>query len=307
MHVISRDEAEPLLDWVELSEELRAGHEMPQARIDDMLLTIGSDTIHSRMAIIDGIGIASKTATIFPGNAEAGLPTINGAMVLYSGETGIPEALLDFRLVTKWKTAADSLLGARLLARPESRRILIVGAGTVARSLVEAYSSVFKHARFRIWNRTPANAEKLVAEMSAEYRLETAADLAEAAGRADVIACATMSPDPVIKGEWLVPGTHVDLVGAYRPDMREVDDTALLRSRIFVDSRETAVEDIGELAQPIESGVLDRSSVIADYYDIASGSFSRQADDEITLFKNGGGAHLDLMTARYIFRCWQQR
>ena len=307
MLVISRDEAEPLLDWVELSEELRAGHEMPKARIDDMLLTRGSDTVHSRMAIIDGIGIAAKTATIFPGNARAGLPTINGAMVLYSSETGIPEALIDFRLVTKWKTAADSLLGARLLARPESRRILIVGAGTVARSLVEAYSSAFADARFRIWNRTQANAERMVAEMSPGYRLETALDLAEAAGRADVIACATMSSDPVIKGEWLVPGTHVDLVGAYRPDMREVDDTALLRSRIFVDSRETAVEDIGELAQPIERGVLDGNSVIADYYDIARGSFSRLADNEITLFKNGGGAHLDLMTARYILRCWQRR
>lgn len=241
-----------------------------------------------------------KTATVFPENPSAGLPRVNGSVSLFSDRDGTLSAILDFHLVTKWKTAGDSLLAAMQLARKDSKRILIVGAGTVGRSLYEAYSAGFPNAQFTVWSRTRANAETMAADSS---NIKVADDLESAVRSADIITSATMSTDPLINGEWLQPGQHVDLIGAYRPDMREVDDLALTRSRIFVDSFETTVDHIGEISIPLRTGAISRSALLADYYDLAS--FRRQSDEEITLFKNGGGAHLDLMTASYIIKTWE--
>ena len=219
-------------------------------------------------------------------------------MSLFSDANGVLEAFLDFHLVTYWKTAGDSLLAARRLAPPGTSRILIVGAGTVAGSLRAAYGAAFPEAQFEVWNRTPAKAAALAAKHPRTVAVE---DLEEAVSRADVIASATMSTDPVIRGDWLRPGQHVDLIGAFRPDMREVDDTALIRARVFVDSRETTFGHIGELKIPLEAGVIAPDHIVADYYELEK--FTRSPDD-ITLFKNGGGAHLDLMTCKYIQSVW---
>ncbi len=215
---------------------------------------------------------------------------------------GTLEAIVDFHLVTKWKTAGDSITAARRLARPDSRNILIVGAGTVGRSLHDAYSAAFPNAQFTVWNRTTKNAELMAAERPT---LSVATDLEQAVRNADIVTSATMSTKPLIKGEWLQAGQHIDLIGAYRPDMREVDDAALQRSRIFVDSLDTTVRHIGEIKIPTESGVISTDDIVADYYNIKN--FTRQSDNEITLFKNGGGAHLDLMTSRYILDRWRTK
>jgi len=124
-------------------------------------------------------------------------------------------------------------------------------------------------------------------------------------GAADIIACATMSTEPVLRGAWLKPGQHVDLIGAYRPDMREADDAALQRAALFVDSRATTIGHIGELDIPLGTGAISASDLRGDLYDIVAGRAGRKSDDEITLFKNGGGAHLDLMTAGVILEVWQ--
>jgi ornithine cyclodeaminase/alanine dehydrogenase-like protein (mu-crystallin family) len=291
---------EAVLEWLPLTDALAAGHDLPRAEIGDTFLYRDPDTLLSRAAWIDGLGIAVKSATIFPGNADHDLPAINGGVALYSDTDGTPSAILDFHLVTKWKTAGDSLLAARRLARPDSRKVLIVGAGTVARSLVDAYSAAFPDAKFKIWNRTRAKAEALAADAGAEV----ADDLQSAVAGADIVACATMSTEPVLRGDWLSPGTHVDLIGAYRPDMREADDAAMTRARLFVDSLDTTLDHIGELKDPLSRGVVSRSDFVADYYDLPA--FTRQSVDEITLFKNGGGAHLDLMTAAHILDRWRQ-
>jgi ornithine cyclodeaminase/alanine dehydrogenase-like protein (mu-crystallin family) len=296
-------EGEARLSWTGLAEALEAGHRRPKAQITDNFLYRDPDTILNRVAWIDGMGIAVKTATLFPANPAHDKPTVNGGVVVYSDRDGTLEAVIDFHLVTKWKTAGDSLLAATKLARPDSRKILIVGAGTVAHSLREAYGSVWPEAEFLVWNRSPQGASRLA---NAYPGARVAPDLETAVREADIITCATMSHDPVIRGEWLQPGQHLDLIGAFRPDMREADDTALKRARIFVDSRETTLEHIGELAIPIAAGTISASDVIADYYDLESGRFTRGAEDEITLFKNGGGAHLDLMTSRYILDAWQE-
>jgi ornithine cyclodeaminase len=296
-------DAEGLLDWVDLTEAMIAGHRLPEARIGDTFLYRGNDTLLCRSAWIDGLGIAVKTGAVFPGNRSVGKPTIMGVVNLFSDADGSLEAMLDFGLVTKWKTAADSLLSARLLARPGSRRFLLVGAGVVARSMVEAYRAVFPAAEFTVWSRTEASARSFAAETGASV----ATDLESAVRNAEVIATATMTGEPLIRGAWLQPGTHLDLIGAYTPAMREVDNDAMARARVFVDARATTVHHIGELMTPIAQGAMRESDVLGDFYDIASGAFARRSDSEITIAKNGGGAHLDLITARYILSAWRAR
>lgn len=290
-------EVEARLDWRCLCDAIEEGHARPRAEIADSFLYRGADTLLSRAAWIDGLGQLVKTATIFPGNAGIGKPAVNGSAALYSDTDGTLSAIVDFHLLTKWKTAGDSLCAARRLARADSAAILIVGAGTVAASLREAYGALFPDARFAVWNRSREGAERLAARYPG---MAVADDLAAAVGAADIITCATMATEPLLRGDWLRPGQHVDLIGAYRPDMREADDLALTRSRIFVDSRATTIGHIGELKIPLARGVIAQSDVVADYYDLPSGAFARRSEGEITLFKNGGGAHLDLMTARYI-------
>ena len=290
-------EAEAKLDWLKLGAALEAGHMLPRAEISDSFLYRGKDTLLNRAAWIDGLGLLVKSATIFPENAAQNLLAVNGGAALYGDKNGLLEALVDFHFLTKYKTAGDSLFAAMKLARPESKTILIVGAGTVSRSLRAAYGAGFPKARFLIWNRNIARAEALARDFS---NTDVAESLADAVQQADIVTCATMVTEPILQGEWLKAGQHIDLIGAYRPDMREADDAALKKARIFVDSRATTIEHIGELKRPIAAGVITADDVVADYYDIASGAFARGNNTEITLFKNGGGAHLDLMTAAYI-------
>ena len=290
-------EAERHLDWLALTDALAAGHDLPPAQVKDVFLYNEGNTLLNRSAWIAGLGVLVKAATVFPGNPAKGKPMVGGAVNLMSDADGSLTAILDFALVTKWKTAGDSLLAARRLARPDSRNILIVGAGTVGRSLLAAYGAAFPDAQFTVWNRSPKGAQDFVAD---HPQVAIADDLESAVRAADIVTSATMSTDPIIRGDWLQPGQHIDLIGAYRPDMREADDTAILRSRVFVDNRHTTMEHIGELKAPLSAGVIQPDHVIGDYYDLSS--FRRHAPDEITLFKNGGGAHLDLMTADYILR-----
>ncbi|MES2813346.1 MAG: ornithine cyclodeaminase [Pseudomonadota bacterium] len=291
-------DAERFLDWQGLTQALEAGHRLPKAEIKDIFLYRRDDTLLDRAAWIDGLGSLVKIGTIVPGNAGRGVPTINGIVNLFDDVTGELTALIDFHLVTKWKTAGDSLLSASRLARKDSRNILLVGAGVVAQNMVQAYSSIFPEARFTTWSRTRATAEAM--------GLPVADDLETAVRAADIICCATMAKAPLIKGDWLQPGQHLDLIGAYTPAMREVDDTAMARARIFVDARATTIHHIGELMDPIASGAITEADVIADFYDDPA-LYARRSADEITIAKNGGGAHLDLMTATYIADRWRNR
>lgn len=298
--IIPFDEGEAHLDWLRLTDALAAGHDRPKAEIADVFLYRGKDTLLNRSAWIDGLGVAVKAATVFPGNPGRGKPLIGGAVNLFDDADGSLAAVVDFHLVTKWKTAGDSLLAARRLARPDSRKILILGAGTVGAALRQAYAAAFPGARFTVWNRTADKARAFAAENDTDWT----EDLPGAVAGADIITSATMSSEPILKGDWLRPGQHVDLIGAYRPDMREADDTALQRARVFVDSYDTTLDHIGELKIPLASGAIARDHVLADYY--SPDRFRRETEAEITLFKNGGGAHLDLMTAAHILDAWRR-
>lgn len=289
-------DVEAKLDWIALTEAIVAGHALPRAEVADTILRRGADTLLTRSAWIDGLGLAVKAASVFPDNPRRGVPAIDGVVNLLSDTTGALEALVDFTLVTKWKTAGDSLLAARRLARPDARNILIVGAGAVAHSIAEAYAAGFPGARFTVWARNPEAAAALAEATGAT----PVRDLQQAVGAAEIVVSATMATAPIIRGEWLRPGTHLDLIGAYRPDMREADNDCFRRARVFCDARATTIHHIGEFMAPLAEGAMSETDIVADYYDLASGAFARRSDQEITLCKNGGGAHLDLMTARYI-------
>lgn len=300
---------EHLLNWKGVCTAMIEGHRKGRADIDDILFRHGEDALLSRAAWIRGLGIAVKSATIFPGNGTRtpALPSIHALVSLFDDETGVPVALLDGTLVTKWKTAGDSVLGASLLARPESRVLLIIGAGTVAASLAEAYPEIFPGLeKVLIWNRTAQKARDLAMRAKSDnYLVESVEDLGSAVTEADIVSSATMSTVPLIKGEWISPGTHVDLIGAYRADMREADDMLIKISELFVDSRETAIHDTGELHIPIRNGIINEHHVRADLYDLCNGAPGRTSAQAITVYKNAGGAHLDLMTAKFINSVYQ--
>lgn len=297
---------EAVLDWLELIDCLREGHLYPQPQLEDNLLVQGPNRMLNRLAWIEGLGSAVKTCTIYPDNAENEIPAINGMMTIFSNDNGTPEAIIDFHLVTKWKTAADSLLATSLLAPHNPRKYLVIGAGTVARSLIEAYMTLFPELEIMVWNRTRSRVMELVDDYQDICVINNVEDLPKAAGMSDIISCATMSQDPVLRGDWISPSTHIDLVGAFTPEMREADDKILRIGDLFVDYRRTTVDHIGELTIPMANGILSEDDVIADFYDIKSGGFARKSDEGVTVFKNGGGAHLDLMTGRYIYQKWQQ-
>ena len=295
--IIPFAEGQKRLDWLTLVAALNLGHKGPKAKINDLFLYRGADTLLSRSAWIDGMGLLTKTATIFPGNSKSSQPMVGGGVLLFDDQNGQLTATIDFHLITKWKTAGDSLMAALALAPVGARKILIVGAGTVGKSLLEAFSAGFPDATFTIWNRSPAGAQAFADATGAVV----AVDLETAVRTADIILTCTMTTEPIIKGAWLRPGQHLNMIGAYRPDMREADDEALQKSRLFVDSFDTTLSHIGELKIPLETGVISHDHVLADYYNLAT---FQAGPDDITVFKNGGGAHLDLMTARYVLDRW---
>ena len=242
-----------------------------------------------------------KLVSVFPENEAKGLASVQGLYVLFDGSNGLPLAAIDGAAITLWKTAANSALAASYLARREARTLLMVGAGALAPYLARAHCAVRPIAEVMIWNRTAKNAERMAAALARPgLTVEVADDLPSAVARADVVSCATMATAPVITGAWLSPGVHVDLVGGYRPDMREADDEAVRRARVFIDAWFTAADHCGDICQPFAAGLL-RKEDITDTFQLARGERpGRLREDEITLFKSGGGGHEDLGTAQHI-------
>jgi len=299
MRLIGADALEGRLDWPGAVAALEAGHRLARAELGDVFLGPGDDTLMARAARIEGLGAGVKTFTVRPGNAALGLPSVQGAMLVY-GDDGAAAAAVDFASVTRWKTVADSLLGAKLLARRDPRVLVICGAGAVAGALAEGYAAIYPGLEaVRIWNRSPAGAQALAARLVAQgVPAEAAGDLRAALRGADIVAAATMATEPILRGAWLEPHVHLDLVGAFKADMREADDAALQALRVFVDSRESTAH-IGEIAIPLAAGVIGEADIVGDLYDLLRGDVVPERGAG-SLYKNGGGAHLDLMIARWM-------
>lgn len=244
-----------------------------------------------------------KIVSVSPDNNAKNLPAVMGSYLLLDGVTGAPLALIDGPRLTLWRTAAASALAATFLAREDASKLLLIGAGALAPFLARAHASVRPIREIRIWNRTPANAEKLAATLSAEgFQAEAADSLEATLGWADIISSATISPEPLVRGDCLKPGAHVDLVGAYLPTMRESDDAAMQRASVFVDVRESALKEAGDIVQALRSGALTQDRIRADLYGLCRGEHPGRRDaEEITLFKSVGAAIEDLFAGVAVF------
>jgi ornithine cyclodeaminase len=251
-----------------------------------------------------GVGdfLGVKIVNVFPGNVARGLPAVSGLYVLQSGVTGEALATMDGTRLTLWRTAAASALAARYLARTDAKRLLVVGAGALAPFLARAHASQRPIETMSVWNHRPEAARRLVDSLSAQgYRAHAVEHLQDAAREADIISCATLSPTPLIAGAWLNAGQHLDLVGAFNMHMREVDDAALTRARIFVDTN-AALSEGGDVALALKSGALTRADVVADLAALTRGASGRGGPDEITLFKSVGAAIEDLAAAMLVWK-----
>ncbi len=291
-------------NWAMVIDALRAGHQREPARLGDTLLADGDRKLLVRSAWVPGIGAGVKAVTVFPDNpaARPALPSVQGQVLLFDDHSGAVAASLPGEPVTKWKTAGDSALGSMLLSSPDARILLMIGAGAMAEPLIRAHLSVRPGiTKVLLFNRSADRVTALARRLDdLSQSVRVCADLPEAVAAADIVCCATLSAEPLIHGQWLKSGAHVDLVGAYTPQMREADDAVIQRGRIFVDSFETTVGHIGEIQIPLDSGVLAHDDIQGDFYALVQGRKARQSDDEITVFKNGGGAHLDVMVASAI-------
>jgi ornithine cyclodeaminase len=211
--------------------------------------------------------------------------------------------VLDATRLTVWRTAAASALAARILARPDASRMLMVGAGALAPYFIRAHASVRPLREVRIWNRTRARAEAVAAAFAGTSLDVTVTDDLEAACRwADVISTATMSAEPLVRGAWLTPGTHVDSAGAYHKGLRETDDEVVRRARIFVDTRDGAFGEAGDLLQPLAAGVITREAIRGDLADLVRGTVAgRGSETDITFFKSVGASIEDLAAATAVY------
>ena len=244
-----------------------------------------------------GAYVGTKIVDVFPDNGRLGLPAVMGVYVLQSGETGAPLAVLDGTRLTHWRTAAVSALGADLLAPPHAARLLLVGSGALAPMLARAHAALRPVSQVAVWNHRPAGAARLAAELRAGgLPAEAVTDLEAAVRAADIVSCATLSTAPLIRGAWLRPGQHLDLVGAFTMGMREADDEALRRARVVVDTP-AALTEGGDVAVAIRDGALAREAVV-DLGALCRGEApGRGSPEEITLFKPVGTAIADLATA----------
>jgi ornithine cyclodeaminase len=281
-----------------------AAHRRPKIEIQDGYLGNEMGQYFVRHAVDHGRFMASKLITSFPANLAGGkLPAVQALCVLFDGTNGRPLAVIDGTEITYWRAAADSALGAKFLAPPRPKTLLVIGAGELSLRLVRAHRAVRPSLqRVLIWNRTSARAADVASLVTREgIEAEAVQDLDAATQVAEIITACTRSHEPLIKGANLRPGTHLDLVGGYTPQTREADDEAARRALVFVDRRESAFGGVGDILQPIASGAIGATDVLGDLYDLASGSIAgRRSLTDITFFKNAGGGHLDLMTAEVV-------
>jgi ornithine cyclodeaminase/alanine dehydrogenase-like protein (mu-crystallin family) len=305
MRFVAAEEIRRILSFPMLVAALESGHRRPKIEIQDGFLGSEKEQYFVRHAVDRGRFMASKLITSFPANLIKGeLPAVQAVCVLFDGANGRPLAIMDGTEITYWRTAADSALGAKILAPAAPATLLIVGAGQMSSWLVRAHRTVRPSLRrVLIWNRSQERATELSVSLRQEgIEAEAVDDLASATRLADLICTCTRSHEPLVLGANLRPGTHLDLVGGYTPETREADDEAARRARVFVDRRESAFKGVGDILQPIANGAIGTADVLGDLYDLVGGAVpGRRSLSDITFFKNAGGAHLDLMTAELVF------
>ncbi|MEO8202373.1 MAG: ornithine cyclodeaminase family protein [Betaproteobacteria bacterium] len=303
---INADEIHAALDYPGLVDALRAafaaGAESPLR--SSYAVTPEGDRLLLMPAWRAGLDIGVKLVTVFPRNLAGGLASVSAIYVLLDGATGHPRALLDGEALTLRRTAAASALASSFLSRTDSTRLLVVGTGALAPCMAAAHCAVRPIREVVVWGRSALRAQSLARQLAAEGLPARASDdLATALATADIVTCATTSREPIILGEQVRPGTHVDLVGAFTRDMRECDDALVARAEVFVDTFAGALQEAGDLVQPLASGSVAPSHIRAEMADLVAGRHAgRNSADAITLFKSVGTALEDLCAATLVYK-----
>jgi alanine dehydrogenase len=316
--ILSAAEVDAALDDLALIDRLdalfRAGCEMPVRHHHKIAEPVGLGSADAMLLLMPAwtrgpkshLGI--KVVTVFPDNGRRSLPSIYGQYLLLDGTTGETVAMLDGTMLTKRRTACASGLASRYLSRADARRLTMIGTGALAPQLIRVHAKVRPIAEVAIWGRRPEQAARLAQELSLSLpqalsrpiTVRAVTDRRRAIGEADIISCATLSSTPLVEGDWLREGQHVDLVGAYTPQMRESDDNAVRRARVYVDTRSGALKEGGDIVQPLANGTIGESDVIADLYELTRSQRPGRASGDatsITLFKSVGAALEDLAAA----------
>ncbi len=305
MRIIPGAELRSVLHYPMLVERMRqtfrAGVNAPQ-RHEHRVETYGKSDASLLLTPVWQINqaIGLKIVTVFPDNGAQDLPAVQGVYLLIDGKTGVPQAIIDGPALTKRRTAAASALAASYLARPDSERLLVVGTGALAPELIEAHTATRRIKQVLVWGRHLDKARKIVSRFHRpKFKIEATDDLEGAVRGAHIITCATPATDPIIRGAWLEPGQHLDLIGGSTPETREADDDCIRRARVFVDTREGACQEAGDIVQPLRDGVLTADDIAGDLFDLTRGERAgRRYYDQITVFKSVGTALEDLCAAQ---------
>lgn len=315
MHLFDAESTRAALPFERLIPALRerfaSGGEVPPRHVHDIVSPIGEapdEPANRRMtslimpAWLPGRYYGVKIVNIAPGNARRGLPGLHGTYLLFDARTGVPLAQIDGDQITTRRTAAASALASSYLARADARHLLVVGAGQVARLLPAAYRAVRPIDHVTVWARRPEAAQKLASQLQAEgFQAMATTDLAAACADADIVSCATLATEPVVRGAWLPPGSHLDLIGSFTPAMREADDACFENARVFVDTDE-ALKKSGDLLVPMSHGVLRADDVRGTLTTLCKGvATGRRNDQDRTVFKSVGYALEDLAAAVMVY------
>ncbi|XKE47034.1 ornithine cyclodeaminase family protein [Halomonas organivorans] len=308
MRIIDADQVAAALAWPALVERLaatfREGVESPPRHHHAMHRPDGEATLLLMPAWEREGYIGVKMVNVFPQNADHGLPAISGVYLLSEGDHGRPLACLDGSELTRRRTAAASALAARELARDDAETLLVVGTGKLAPMVIEAHAAVRPIRRVRIWGRHPEKAERLAADYADRFETAAVTDLEAATREADLISCVTLSTTPLIRGDWLSPGTHLDLIGAFRPSMRETDARCLGRGEVFVDTYAGARGEAGDILQAIDEGAFAFDDIRAELAELLDGRRPGRSDPRaITVFKSVGASLEDLAAAIEVWEC----
>jgi len=317
LQIIGAQQVDALLDHealaAALADAFRSGVKAPTRHhhtierpdgTDSGMLLMPAWTDFNQRGHSDNGFIGVKIATVSPDNNQSGQPAVMATYLLADGRTGEPLALIDGQALTLWRTATASALAGRYLAPATTSTMTMIGAGKLAPHLIRAHAAMHPIQTVYVWNRNFDHARELATRLSNET-FETVAtqDRAAAIAESDLVSAATISADPLIEGAWLKPGTHVDLVGAYTPEMRESDDETVRRSTLFVDTFDGALTEGGDLVQPLESGLIARADIAADLAMLCRADHpGRTRDDEITLFKSTGAALEDFAAGCLVWK-----
>lgn len=299
MNILDADAVAARLPYARLVPMLRdalAAHCQAPQRVS---FDVGDDARLLVMPAWNERYLGIKLVNVFPGNAARGLPAVSSTYVLSDAATGRPEAIIDGETLTARRTAAVAALGASFLASPRGGNLLLIGAGRIARELPAAFATVRPIDTVTVWTRRPEQAASLVRDLNAAgFAAAPCGDLAEAVSTASIVACATLSTEPIVRGAWLRPDTHLSLIGGFRPAMREADSAAIARSYVVADTRSGVLAEAGDILTPIAEGVIDATHVKSDLFELCRGTVVPSLSPALpTVFKSVGHAAQDLAAA----------